>query len=369
MGELTKQIREKGKPGLLPYLEIGDVDIGTKEYSYKDKPSIVGCLVAKKGNILISRVRPTRGAITMVKEDSICVSSAFTILESDQNLLLNKYLFYIIAYNKSFLGYLEKIQKGTSYPSCRETDILKFKIPVTSLPEQKHIVEFFEKANTLRNKRQEAAELSMNIIQSVFKEMFGDLAKNDKKWTIKKLSELGIWSSGGTPSRKISSYFTGDIDWYTTGELNSRYLYASKEKITLNTIKQTSAKLFKAGSLLVGMYDTAAFKLGILKKDSASNQACANIFPHQEICSVDWLYSAFITMKLFYLTYRRGIRQNNLNLKMIKNFNLPVPPAALQYKFADIVQKIEKIKEKQYESKKQIDNLFNFLMQRYFNEN
>ena len=89
--------------------------------------------------------------------------------------------------------------------------------------------------------------------------MFGDPLTNPKEWNIKRLEELGEWASGGTPSRNISKYFTGDIDWFSAGELNSLYLTESFEKITEEAVKNSSTKVFTKGSLLIGMYDTAAF--------------------------------------------------------------------------------------------------------------
>ena len=95
-----------------------------------------------------------------------------------------------------------------------------------------------------------------------------------------KLGDLGVWKSGGTPSRNNPAYFTGNINWYSAGELNTMYLRGSVEKITKIAVAESSTKMFKKGSMLVGMYDTAALKMGILLEDSAANQACANIEPY-----------------------------------------------------------------------------------------
>ena len=49
-----------------------------------------------------------------------------------------------------------------------------------------------------------------------------------------------------------------------------------------------------------------------------------------------------------------------------KRLEIPLPPLPLQQKFAKIVEKVEKLKEKQKQSKGHIDNLFNSLMQKSF---
>jgi type I restriction enzyme S subunit len=53
-------------------------------------------------------------------------------------------------------------------------------------------------------------------------------------------------------------------------------------------------------------------------------------------------------------------------MSKIRKLKIPVPPVSIQQKFADLVQKVDKLKEKQRESEKELENLFNSLMQRAF---
>ena len=89
--------------------------------------------------------------------------------------------------------------------------------------------------------------------------MFGDPVTNSMGWSLVKLGHAGELKSGGTPTRTQPNYFLGDIDWYSAGELNQRYLIESKEKLTIEAMTNSAAKVFKKGSMLIGMYDTAAF--------------------------------------------------------------------------------------------------------------
>ena len=61
-----------------------------------------------------------------------------------------------------------------------------------------------------------------------------------------------------------------------------------------------------------------------------------------------------------------GVRQLNLNLEQCRNIKIPVPPIELQNKFADIVKKTEKIKEKYQESLKELEELYGVLSQKAF---
>lgn len=61
-----------------------------------------------------------------------------------------------------------------------------------------------------------------------------------------------------------------------------------------------------------------------------------------------------------------GATRQAFNFERIKKFEIPLAPLSEQQKFANLVQKVEKLKEKQSESENELNNLFNSLMQRAF---
>ena len=216
-------------------------------------------------------------------------------------------------------------------------------IPKRSLDEQIEIVNIIKKVQGVIASRKEELEQLDLLIKARFVEMFGDPIYNANNLPMMCLKDLGVWNSGGTPSRTNPAYFTGEIDWYSAGELNTLYLEGSIEKITEEAIQESAAKLFKAGSMLVGMYDTAAFKMGILKKASASNQACACIEPNETV-NIVWLYYSLQLMKEHFLSQRRGVRQKNLNLGMIKGFEIPIADRGKQDEFVCFAEQVDKSK-------------------------
>src|SRR5690606_24960569 len=118
------------------------------------------------------------------------------------------------------------------------------------------------------------------------------------------------------PSRTIDSYFKGDIPWFSSGELNNMFIYESKEKISKLAIEKTSAKHIESGSLLIGMYDTAALKSSITKINASCNQAIASAKLNEKKCTPVYVYFAIQIGREFHLSKRRGVRQRNLNLAM-----------------------------------------------------
>lgn len=171
-------------------------------------------------------------------------------------------------------------------------------------------------ANTEKNLAN-ARELFESYLNAIF------TCKGDD-WVEKKLGELSEVQSGGTPLRHKSEYWGGDIAWYSSGELNDLYTITPQRHITDMGLGNSNAKLFPKGSLLIGMYDTAALKMSILDRDAAFNQAVAGMKPNENIDLVFMLH-ALNFVKPEVLSLRRGVRQKNLSLKKIKNIAVVLP--------------------------------------------
>jgi type I restriction enzyme S subunit len=125
ISEYVTGVRTAG--GDIGYVEIGDIDVDRKSYSlsHKEKLSVPGAVKVPSGTLLISTVRPTRGAIA-VTESSLYVSSAFCRLQPK-----NAILYYLVCQPK-FFEYLRVNSIGGTYPICRDETILDYETIIAS---------------------------------------------------------------------------------------------------------------------------------------------------------------------------------------------------------------------------------------------
>lgn len=313
-----------------------------------------------KGTVLVAMYGATIGACSILNVEA-CTNQACAAFVPNKNVDID-FLYYLLKYCKPDFV---KAGSGGAQPNISSTFLKDYKIPFPPLAEQKRIAAILDKADAIRRKRKQAIQLADDFLRAVFLDMFGDPITNPKGWEVNKFGDLGHWASGGTPTRSKPDYFEGEINWFSARELNHRYLTDSIEKITDEALNKSATKIFPAGSMLVGMYDTAAFKISILNKASASNQACANIIPN-DLLDIEWFFSFIEFSKETYLRQRRGVRQKNLNLGMIKGFELPLPPKSEQMKFVHLAKKTLLIKEKNYLALTQSEGNFNSLSQKAF---
>lgn len=357
--------------GLIDYFDIASVDntkkkiISHQSLKVKEAPSRAKQIV-QLNDILVSTVRPNLNAIAMIDnktKNKMVASTGFCVLRASEKIE-PRYLFYFVQ-SPTFINSMTAQATGASYPAVSNSIVKSSHIPLPDLPTQQRIADALDKVSEgIEVCRRMLGELDL-MVKAKFVEMFGEPIANTHSLPLIPLSEIGNWSSGGTPSRSTPAYFEGNIDWYSAGELNTLYLEGSIEKITQDALENSAAKLFSAGSMLVGMYDTAALKMGILKRSSASNQACACIEPNDNI-DIVWLYHVLQIMKPHFLEQRRGIRQKNLNLGMIKSFQVPYAPKSEQKLFASFVTKIDKSKLTIQEIRDKMETEKLALMQEYF---
>ena len=219
---------------------------------------------------------------------------------------------------------------GAAQQNVSTKDLVEIEIPVPPLAEQQRIVglldEAFEglataKANAEKN-LQNARALFESHLQAVF-------TQRGPGWVEKSLGEIAEVQSGGTPSVPEKTYWGGNIPWYSSGELNEIHTTDSERTITDAGLNNSNAKLFPKGSLLIGMYDTAALKMSILDRDGTFNQAIAGVKPNQRV-EVEFVLYAINAVKPRLLLERRGVRQKNLSLGKIKEIKVPIPPPTEQ---------------------------------------
>ena len=349
---------------LLRANNIKDGKLKFDDVVYVDKKKVSEKQLLKAGDILIcasSGSKELVGKAAFVAEDMPITFGAFCKVVRPKTEC-PQYIGHF--FNSPY--YRERIANaaaGANINNIRNEHIDVLEIAWPSVEEQHDAVAVLDKVIELIALRKEQLAKLDQLVKSRFIELFGDPKYN--KSNLVKIGEIGALTSGGTPSRAKPEYFEGDIRWYSAGELNSLYLPDSVEHISEMALQQSSAKLFNKGTLMIGMYDTAAFKMGILTEDSSSNQACANLNPKQGY-NIVWLYYLFDIMKPIFLQERQGVRQKNLSLSKIKEFEVPFAPFELQEQFAAFVKQTDKSKLAIQQSLDKLELLKRSMMQRYF---
>ena len=173
-----------------------------------------------------------------------------------------------------------------------------------------------------------------------------------------KLGELCDVVSGGTPSRAITEFWEGGtIPLIKIGNIKGKYVGEVDEYITQAGLEGSSAKILSAGTILFTIFATLG-EAGILTIRACTNQAIAGItIKNQSEALTDYLYYFLKSKKSHVTSLGRGVAQNNINLSILRNFEVPIPALSMQKQIVDVLNKAEKIIEARQRQLQKLDEL------------
>ncbi len=180
-----------------------------------------------------------------VEEKFWNVDTAFGLMPGAE--LDNKFFYYYCTtYN------FMKHNKATTLPSLTKADLLKIKIPLPPLDQQKTIAAILDAADTYRQKTKALVAKYDELTQSLFLDMFGDPVTNPKGWEVKTVYQVcAKIYGGGTPSKAHPEYYKGEIPWVTPKDMKSEYISNSMDHVNQDGVDNSSAKLIPVNSVLM----------------------------------------------------------------------------------------------------------------------
>lgn len=183
-------------------------------------------------------------------------------------------------------------------------------------------------------------------------------------WKFVKLSDIANISAGGTPRRNVQEYWNnGVIPWLKISDLKKTYINYAEEKITQKGLDDSSAKIFPKGTIVYSIFATLG-AMGILEISAATNQAIAGIIPNNSLIETKYLYHCLQSEKNNILEKKSHATQDNINLTILRNHEIPLPPLPTQKKIAAVLEKAEKLRD----WRKEADGLTDALLKSTFLE-
>jgi restriction endonuclease S subunit len=312
-------------------------------------------------------------AVVPAEHGDCFVSNEFPQFAVDEQRLLPRYLylFFMLPGTTETVKAYSVGSSAVSRNRFKEEELLDFEIPLPPLHVQRAIVARWRRTQEeIRDLRKRLSDRERQLIFGVQEDVgvAGKLNTGRPKVFALKWSQIEKWGvemcwhqatqvrnykyevatvnqickigSGGTPSRRNPAYFGGTVPWVKTTEVRNEVINKTEETLTPKGLKNSSAKLYPAGSIVIAMYGQGATrgrtaKLGI---EAATNQACAVLTDFDERILPDYLWHYLTSQYDMLRAMASGNNQPNLNADMIANFPVPLAPLDVQ---RDIVRRVE----------------------------
>ena len=360
------------------FLNNGKIDIQNKELIKReiDKKKIEQKQL-KRGDIIIEKSggSPNQPVGRVVFFDlninEVFLCNNFTSILRVKEDINSKYIFYFLRNNYKKNKVVKYQNKTTGIINLKLQNYLNEScIFLPELKIQNKIVNILDNLENIIEKNQKYLTHLGVLTKSLFTIMFGDIKTNDKNWEIKKLGEV-IQTQYGT-SKKATSIVTGfpilrmnNITY--SGEMDYRDL----KYIELSD-NEKEKFLLKKGELLFNRTNSKELvgKTGLFELDTPMAFAgyLIRMNPSNLIHSKFLLFfmNSEFMKKLLYNKAKNIVGMANINAKELEDFSIILPPIELQNKFAERIEKIEKLKFEIEKSIETAQNLYDSLISKYF---
>lgn len=322
-----------------------------------DKAKTFRKAIAKRGDVVITH-RGTLGQISYIPENS--KFEEYVISQSQFRVSLKRnlvdpaffvYYFHTKEGQKRLLA--NKCHVGVPALAQATTNFRLVEIPLPNILIQKKITSVLytidskiELNNRINTELEAMAKtlydywfvqfdfpvVTSSGVEKPYKTSGGKMIWNDdlkrdipEGWVVKSLKEFAKTGSGGTPlSTKQEYYENGDIPWINSGEVNSSFMIDAKKYITEIGLKNSSAKIFPRGTILMAMYGATAGQVCLMDIEACTNQAICAVIPNNKMLT-EYLKFGLHQMYEYLINLSSGSARDNLSQDKIKDLYFTIP--------------------------------------------
>ena len=317
--------------------------------------------IAEKEDILIS-VRAPIGD-TNIATERCCIGRGLASIRPLNENVNQKYLYYLL---NSKYKELNKFGTGSTFKAITKDNLCNLKC--THIPDIKEQIEVVKKLDNV-SKIIEIKKVQLEQLNTIIKSQFVEMFKNEK-YPKKTLCELTDKITDGSHNPP-----TGIAE-------NQGYMMLSSQNIINNSINYDNVRYLKKedfekenrrtdlqkGDVLLTIVGTVG-RTAIMTEESniVLQRSIAVIKPNKEINSA-YLVGALNSESVINQLNKgaKGVAQKGIYLNDLKKIIIKVPPIELQNQFADIVKQIDKQKFEIENSLKEMQELYESLMEKYF---
>ena len=318
-------------------IKNGRIETPSEFISLNDYDSWMVRGFPKVGDVVLTTEAPL-GEVAQLDDANIALAQRVVTLRGKSGVLDNTYLKY---YFLSNVGHqrLKARETGTTVTGIKQSELREVIIDVPPYEIQVRISNILK---SLDDKIENNRKINVNLeqqAQALFKSWFVDfepfkngefieseLGMIPKGWRVERVENLALkMASGGTPKSLNKDYYSGDIKWFSTKELKDCFLFDSEKHISEDALNNSSAKMFPEGTVLMAIYAAPTVgRLGILTSPATFNQAAVGIVPKENVGS-EFIYMSLLSERINLNNLASGAAQQNLNVSIVKNYNILVP--------------------------------------------
>lgn len=183
-----------------------------------------------------------------------------------------------------------------------------------------------------------------------------------------KLGEVVRFVGGGTPSKRESSFWNGNIPWVSPKDMKSFYIREITDSITEAGLRDSACNLIPKGSVLTVVRSGVlihTLPVALTTAPCALNQDMKAMIPSTELFSsflAYWLLSK--EESILTTCVKKGATVQSIVMENFRNLEIPLPPLPEQQRIVEVFEQADALRQQ----RRQADGLSQRILPALFHE-
>ncbi len=244
---VNARIDNPSESGMEHYVGLEHLDADSLKIRRWGTPDDVEAtkLMFKKGDIIFGRRRAYQRKLGVAEFDGICSAHAL-VLRAKSEVVLPEFLPFLMQ-SDLFMDRAVEISVGSLSPTINWKTMAVQTFALPSLSEQRNLLEVL---SSLENCMDSAEALTVSTEHLRHSLMIDHFEALHPEYKYKKVSEIGRWHSGGTPSRGNPAYWGGPIPWISPKDMKRSELDSAEETLTHKGV-EAGSKLMPKDTIFI----------------------------------------------------------------------------------------------------------------------
>lgn len=351
------------------WISISDMNFSEKYISFT-KEKITDFAIKKSGikiipkNTVIMSFKLSIGKVKIVNEDIYSNEAIMAFIPKEDIFIDENFLYYSL----KNVRWDEGINKAVKGLTLNKNLISQKEILLPNLTIQKEIAKNLDSMGNLLELRKKQLNYLKELGKSLFTRMFGDIRTNSFNWKKVKLQDVCSSIVRGPFGSSLKKEFFVKNGYKVYEQKNAINQSADLGEYYIDEKKFKELQRFecKMGDIIMSCSGTVGklFQLPENSKRGIINQALCKFSLNNKINLTYFL--KYLEKVIGNIELNGSGIKNISSISYIKKIDINLPPIELQNKFAKRVERIEKLSFEIEKSIKEAENLYNSLMNKYF---
>ncbi len=317
--------------------------------------------VVKKGDVLVSSVRPNLQAIAhaerMCDELLVC-STGFNVVIPRLEKVANRFLYYFLL-SEETRQHFEAVAKGVGYPAIDDKDFCSTDVPLPPLPEQKRIAAYLDASCAAIDRTVETKQKQLETLDALRKsiiqraviqglnpkvqmkesgvEWLGPIPEN---WKIEKLKRCGRLKGGAGFPHDEQGVTDAEIPFYKVKHLQApRYLSECDNFVSAETARRLGAEIMPPDTIVFAKVGAALLlnRFRILTRPSCIDNNMMALLIERNCYRMSYFYHLLNLLDVGEFANQGPVP--SINGSQVGGIRVPIPPANEQDEIVEFVEK------------------------------